>query len=166
MPTVISKAEALACLESERSGSCALCDLCQEGSTPRYVLEEGRHAIALLPRYARRWGHVMIVLREHRTAYRGLPEAHWQEAMRLALRAAQAIESALSPQRCYVASLGAAVPHPLTYPHLHIHVIPVYEASDTPSTVLTASAGVLVGLAHEWAALREQLLSVWEQPSQ
>jgi diadenosine tetraphosphate (Ap4A) HIT family hydrolase len=151
MPTLISKAEAAARIaQAQGEHACALCALC---ARPRYVLAEGSHCIALLPQYARRWGHVMILFREHITTYQRLSVEAWTEANVMALAMAQTIERALSPLRCYVASLGAAIEHPMTFPHLHLHVIPIYDATDTPSTVLTTKDGVLTGEEHEWETL-------------
>jgi diadenosine tetraphosphate (Ap4A) HIT family hydrolase len=155
MPTLISKEEATARIaKGQGEHACALCALCAQ---PGYVLAEGPHCITLLPQYARRWGHVMILLREHITTYQKLSVEAWTEANVMALTAAQTIERTLSPLRCYVASLGSAMEHPMTFPHLHLHVIPVYGTTDTPSTILTTREGVLTAEAHEWEALWEQL---------
>ena len=151
MPTRISKEEATARIAAEQGEhACALCALCLQ---PRYVLDEGPYCLALLPRYARQWGHVMIVFRAHVTTYEGLSVEAWSAANVMALRAAQTLERTLSPLRCYVVSLGAAIEHPMTFPHLHLHVIPTYAPTDTPSTILTTKDGVLTAEDEEWETL-------------
>lgn len=155
MPTLISKEEATARISKEQGAhACALCALCLQ---PRYVLAEGPHCIALLPRYARQWGHVMILFREHLTSYEELSVEAWTAANVMALWAAQTLERTLSPLRCYVVSLGAAIEHPMTFPHLHLHVIPTYSPTDTPSTILTTKDGVLIAEDEEMEILWRKL---------
>jgi diadenosine tetraphosphate (Ap4A) HIT family hydrolase len=158
MPRLISKQEATERIARDQGSlSCALCALCQIETQARYWLEETKHCIALLPQYARQWGHVMILFREHVTTYQQLSFEQWSEASVLALKAAKAAEKALAPVRCYIASLGAAVEHPMTFPHLHLHMIPTYSETDTPSTIFTTKDGVLTAEAHEWEALYQKL---------
>jgi diadenosine tetraphosphate (Ap4A) HIT family hydrolase len=162
MPTLISKSEATERIQQERGDAdCPLCALLSPSAAPRYLLREGHHCSALLPRYARQWGHAMIILRRHVTVYQELTADEWTEASLMALQAAQAIERALKPVRCYVASLGAASEHPMTFPHLHLHVIPTYQATDTPSQIFSTRDGVLVGRDDEWRALQQQILATW-----
>lgn len=72
-------------------------------------------------------------------------------------------ERALRSARCYVASLGAASDDlPMTSPHLHLHVIPIYKAEDKPSAVLTWDRGVTIADEEEWAELHRILLGAWE----
>lgn len=157
MPTIITREEALAGLDLGLS--CLLCDL--QTMDPLIIAETGS-CVVMLPRYASRWGHVMIVVREHLTRFSELSEALWTETSRLALRAARAIETSLAPLSCYVASLGTPRDDlPMTSPHLHVHVIPIYDAADEPSTVLTWSRGVHVARETEWQALRDELCAAW-----
>lgn len=45
----------------------------------------------------------------------------------------------------------------MSSPHLHLHVIPIYEPDDKPSRVLTWEHGVLVLSDAELAALAAEL---------
>jgi diadenosine tetraphosphate (Ap4A) HIT family hydrolase len=158
MPYWISKEEAHQRITSEKGEQpCALCALCVPSKPRRLLLRETRHCVALLARYARQWGHAMILLRRHVTTYREVSPEEWSETNQLALQIAQRIEAALSPVRCYIASLGAATEHPMTFPHLHVHVIPVYQSTDTPSSILTTAHGVLTASDEEFDALLSQL---------
>ena len=103
----------------------------------------------------------MILFRQHLTTYSELTPDQWTSANTLALKAAQAAEKALKPVRCYVASLGAAVEHPMTFPHLHLHMVPVYSMSDTPCSTFTTKTGVLIAEAVEMAELYRRLRDVW-----
>jgi diadenosine tetraphosphate (Ap4A) HIT family hydrolase len=162
MPTLISKEEAVLRIAKEQGdNACALCELSGRPEGPEYILEETSHCIAFLPQYARTWGHVMILFRQHVTAYRDLNDEQWASANVLSLRAARAAEKALQPLRCYVASLGAAVNHPMTFPHLHMHMVPVYAVTDTPSSIFTTKNGVLTAEASEWQDLHLLLKDVW-----
>jgi diadenosine tetraphosphate (Ap4A) HIT family hydrolase len=162
MPTLISKHEAALRIARERGDhACALCALNLNPLGIEYRLDETQHCIAFLPQYARQWGHVMILFREHLTSYRDLSDEQWASANALALKAAQAAEKVLHPVRCYIASLGAAVEHPMTFPHLHLHMVPVYSTTDTPSSIFTTRDGVLTAETHEWAALHKELREAW-----
>ena len=103
----------------------------------------------------------MILFRDHVTTYRELVADQWISANTLALKAAQAAERALNPVRCYIASLGAAVEHPMTFPHLHMHMVPVYSTTDTPSSIFTTKDGVLIADAAEFDELYHRLREAW-----
>ena len=163
MPRTISRSEALELLgRQRRADGCLLCALRDGELGSPLLIAESEHTVVLLPRYATRWGHLMVVLRRHVTTFAELSDEAWREATTLALAAARTIEATLSPLRCYVASLGAPRGDlPMTSPHLHLHVIPIYDHDDKPATVLTWSNGVLVADEPEWEALRQQLRDAW-----
>ncbi len=163
MPTVISRERAIARLDP--GADCLICELLRPAAEPLTIAESAR-VVVLLPRFATRWGHVMVVPREHVTSFSDVTDALWEESSRLALCAARAIERSMSPLRCYVASLGAPREDlPMTSAHLHVHVIPIYDVADRPRTVLTWSNGVHVGTEAEWHDLRDRLLEAWGQVS-
>ena len=162
MPILISKDEAARRIALEKGANqCALCALARRPRGPDYCLEETEHCIAFLPQYARNWGHVMILFREHSTTYCELTADQWASANTLVLKAAKAAEKVLDPVRCYIASLGAAVEHPMTFPHLHMHMVPVYSMTDTPSSIFTTKDGVLTADAAEFNALYQRLRDAW-----
>ncbi len=152
MPTTIDRAEAIARLPPARG--CWLCELL-ERAEPVFCEAD---AVVFVPEYGVRWGHVLVAPRTHLETFSELSEERWLCLCDLARRAAVALERELSPLRCYVASLGSpATDLPMTCPHLHIHVVPIYAADARPSTVLTWSRGVVVSSAAERAELGDRL---------
>jgi diadenosine tetraphosphate (Ap4A) HIT family hydrolase len=126
------------------------------------MLAETAHSTVVLSAYPRRWGHVLVVLAEHVTTFAALSAAAWADAAAHARVAARVVERVLAPERCYVASLGTAIDGlELTFPHIHLHVIPVYDPDDRPSTVLSTADGMLAADEDEWEALHAQLRAAW-----
>jgi diadenosine tetraphosphate (Ap4A) HIT family hydrolase len=162
---VVSRDEAIDRLTAERGAvdvSCLICAL-RDGSTgPTYELARSAHATVLLPRYALRRGHILVIANDHVTSFTDLSLSTWEEMNRLAFHAARVLEHSLRPLRCYVASLGAPAPDLLmTSPHVHLHVVPIHSAEDKPSTVLSWGRGVLIGEEEEWIELRRELTAAW-----
>lgn len=158
MPHRITRDEALARLEGEAPSECRLCDLIARPA----VLARGEHACVVLSRYPVRWGHLLVIPRLHAERFTELPEPAWLEASALAHRAARALERALAPSRCYVASLGTSERGlPMTFPHVHLNVIPVDEPGARPRDVLTWQNGVMAGAPREWADLERALSLAW-----
>jgi diadenosine tetraphosphate (Ap4A) HIT family hydrolase len=165
MPRVIPREQAIAEITAARGEvSCLMCAL-RDGAldeTEPLVLERSARTTVLLPRYGVRWGHVLVVLNRHVTRFGDLDAEIWREACDQAYRAARALETALAPARCFVASLGSSgAIAPMTSPHLHLHVIPVHGPDERPSSVLTWESGVTVGDDAERAELRRVLLAAW-----
>ncbi|MBX3272575.1 MAG: HIT domain-containing protein [Sandaracinaceae bacterium] len=125
-------------------------------------LARSAHAVAVLARFPVRWGHVLVVLSEHHESLEATPLDAWLDAASLAHAAARALERVLAPSRSYIASLGTSEPDlPMTFPHVHLHVIPVEERGARPADVFTWKDGVLEASAAEWTALEEALLAAW-----
>ena len=153
MPVRIDRDEALARIAEVAPGGCVPCALVESSD----LLAESTHAVAVLSRFPVRWGHVLVVLRDHVTSMAETSPEVFADAAALAHAAAVAVERALSPRRCYVASLGTDDPPlPMTFPHLHFHVIPIPEAGARPAQVLTWQTGVYAAEPHEWAELTEE----------
>lgn len=156
MPRLIDRKSALARLDAPSS-----CVPCAWVSRPR-ALAESEHAVALLTPYPVRWGHVLVVLRAHRLRLEEATPEEWADASLLAHAAGRAVERALNPARCYVAALGTSEPDlPMTFQHLHFHVIPVEEAGARPADVLTWRHGIYEGTDAEWDAMFEALRAAW-----
>ena len=152
----ISKAEALARLAAERGADCGMCDLVR--AAPPIAATE--HAVAVLDRYAARPGHVMIVLRRHEERIAHLAWPEYESLHQLAWRLCGAIDAVLAPRRIYVAALGSAVPLDTSFPHVHLHLIPLADGgqADRPAEVFTWVNGVYVfGDAAEERDLRDRL---------
>jgi len=156
MPHVLAREDAIREAVAE-AGDCVACALVAGQVEGAHVLAATRDASLILPRMGVRWGHALVLLREHVTSFEALAPEVWLDAAGLAHRAARAMERALAPARVFVASLGAPEPAPaMTTPHLHLHVIPLAR-SEKPSEVLTWERGVVVGSTEERDELARRL---------
>jgi diadenosine tetraphosphate (Ap4A) HIT family hydrolase len=65
------------------------------------------------------------------------------------------VERVQKPRRVYVASTGSSAGEiTQSSEHLHVHVIPLYDVDDKPSSIFSWSEGVYVAEREEWEALR------------
>jgi diadenosine tetraphosphate (Ap4A) HIT family hydrolase len=151
---LLAKADAIARLADERGRGCRMCELAREAE----VIASSEHAVAILDRYAARPGHVLVILRRHEERLLAWPE---YEAMhRLAWRVNAALDAVLAPRRIYIAALGSAAPLATSFPHVHLHVIPLADGGelDRPANVFTWVNGVYIFEdAEEERALRDRL---------
>lgn len=163
MPTLISRAEALAEIRRDAGEpACLMCAICARAAGTVHVLYEDDEQLVSLPRYVRRWGHVMITPKAHVTSYTEVDAQLWARSNALALQVARVIERVRRPRRCYMASTGSSGEEQTqTSRHLHIHVIPIYEADDRPREVFSWSKGVYVGSPAEWAELLDAYRQQW-----
>jgi diadenosine tetraphosphate (Ap4A) HIT family hydrolase len=158
----ITRDQAIERVAAERQGEpCLVCAMRDGKLGTPHVIARGQQCRVVLARYAVRRGHALVLLDQHVTRFADVDDAAWAEATALALSTARRIERALSPVRCYVASLGSVEPDlPMSSPHLHLHVVPIYEPDDKPSRVLTWAHGVIAAsdaeLAELAAVLRDQ----------
>ncbi|MFO0591221.1 MAG: HIT family protein [Polyangiaceae bacterium] len=127
------------------------------------VLAEDDVAIAMLDRFAARPGHSVVVLRRHVESIAELPWDEYAAVQRLAWETARALTAALSPVRVYVAALGATRRIPMSFPHHHVHVIPLTDGGeiDRPASVLTWSHGVHVFEPGEMEGFAERVRAAW-----
>lgn len=163
VPRLISRADALASIRREGGRpQCLMCAIRDRAVGPVYAVHEDEHMLVMLPRYVRRWGHLMIMPKAHVVSYSEVDPAVWLEACRLSLHAARVIEQVQAPRRCYVASTGSSAGElTQTSQHLHVHVIPLYEPDDKPADIFSWSEGVWVGEPAEWEALRDAYREAW-----
>lgn len=163
MPQLIPREEALRRIRAEvGEGACLMCALRDDRAGERWVVADEGDMLAVLPRYVRRWGQILIVLKPHVTSFSEVDEEVWLRASSWARRAARALEAEMRPRRCYVASTGSAAGEiTQSSMHLHIHVIPLYEPDDRPADIFSWSDGVFVAETEEWRALCERLSAAW-----
>lgn len=163
MPTLISRDEALARIRREGGEpACLMCAIRdrQVGST--HAVFEDDDMLVFLPRYVRRWGHLVVMPREHVVTYGGVAPSLWARMNTDALHAAQMLERVRSPLRIYITSTGSSAGElTQTSMHLHIHVIPLFDNNDRPADVFSWQAGVYVAEDDEWEALRAELAAAW-----
>jgi diadenosine tetraphosphate (Ap4A) HIT family hydrolase len=151
----LPKQAALDALAADRRDGCPMCGLAEV--EPIIACER---AFAVLDRYACRIGHTLVVLGRHAERIEQLPYDDYEAMHRLAWRAAGALERVLGPSRIYIAALGSAVPLATSFPHVHLHVIPLADGGelDRPANVLTWGNGMYVfESADEERALRDRL---------
>ncbi|MCB9706957.1 MAG: HIT family protein [Myxococcales bacterium] len=163
MPTLITRDQALQRIRDEGGEpACLMCAIASREVGELWTIHEDDEALVMLPRYVRRWGHVMVMPRAHVTSFSGVDPALWARCNLLAHQAARMVEAVMQPRRCYVASTGSSAGE-LTQSsrHLHIHVIPLYEADDRPSDIFSWQAGVYVGEPAEWAELQRRYRAAW-----
>jgi len=165
----IPKSDALTLLAADaaeieaRWAGCAMCAAITGFPCGRAVLASNAAAVAMLDRFAARPAHVVVVLRRHVELLTDLPWDEYAAVQRLAWEAACALREVLSPKRTYVAALGAAQRIATSFPHHHVHVVPLADGgeSDRPSDVLTWSHGVYVYEEGEAERLAERLRAAW-----
>lgn len=165
MPTLISRDEALRRIRSEGGRpECLMCSIIDRQVGEVHVIHEDATSLVMLPRYVRRWGHVMIVPKAHVLSFADASPELWAETSALAHRAARIVEAVMKPRRCYMASTGSSAGElTQTSRHLHVHVIPLYSADDRPSDIFSWTDGVYVGDPQEWAALRQRYVDAWSR---
>jgi diadenosine tetraphosphate (Ap4A) HIT family hydrolase len=156
--------EALEQLEAEHfrtyaSQSCMMCELAEGG--PRVA--ESQHAVAVLDGFAATVGHLLVIARHHVERPSELDWPVYSDIQRVVWEATRTVERILTPSRVYTAALGAAVDVRTSFPHFHVHVVPVYATDERarPAHVFSWSSGVVRYEADEAARLTARLRSGW-----
>jgi len=165
---VIDKQAALARLAEHKqellagSAGCVMCALAN-GAGSSLLIAESSHGAVLLDRFACRYGHLMVVAKQHVERVSLLDWSVYAELQRLVFDATCVIDACFKPARVFTATLGAAVELPQTYSHYHVHVIPVYETDERarPARVLSWSEGVVVYDDDEAERLCRELTAAW-----
>lgn len=169
----VEKAEALELLGVNRrellgddTRGCVMCALVTRAAGKPAVpelLAENEHGVALLDRFGSTLGHVLVIARQHVLDTAELPWPVYSELQRLNYEACCALRRAFMPARVFSAILGASAELPMSFPHFHIHAIPIYETDERarPAHVLSWSTGVLAYEASEFSQLSEQIRVAW-----
>lgn len=125
-------------------GSCALCAVCQRDAAD--VIHQTPWAQVRLDRFACTEAHLMIVPLDHVEHATQLSWERYAHLQWLAHRSSAVLQREFAPSRVFVASLGASKPRAQSFPHFHIHVIPVYHDDERarPAHVLSWSSGVTI----------------------
>jgi diadenosine tetraphosphate (Ap4A) HIT family hydrolase len=140
-----------------------MCALVARASSAAELIHETEHGVVLLDRFGTREGHLLVVSRAHVEDTLNLGFGVYQELQRLAYEGAGVLTRVLAPARVFIAVLGASAALPMSFPHFHIHVLPVYETDERarPAYVFSWSAGVLVYEDAEAQALVQRLRAAW-----
>jgi diadenosine tetraphosphate (Ap4A) HIT family hydrolase len=166
----IDKNEAMALLAREAKelaashGGCAMCGMALGHPHDLETVAARPSAVVVLDRLATRPGHLLVILRRHAEAMSDVTWREYHDVQRLAWEAARTVERVLGPKRVFIASLGSAVRLPMSFPHHHVHVLPLYDGgeSDRPSEVLTWRHGVWLYEPDEARTLATKLRAEWE----
>lgn len=167
----VDRAETMALLAREAEDlpahfqGCAMCGLAAGHPADVEILAERRSAVAVLDRLGTRRGHLLVILRRHAESISEIPWAEYAEVQRLAWEAARALERALQPRRVFVAALGSAERLPMSFPHHHVHVVPLFDGgpADRPSEVLTWRHGVVLYAPEEAREIGAVLRRAWAE---
>ncbi|HRI63111.1 MAG TPA: HIT family protein, partial [Polyangium sp.] len=125
----------------------------QVGDT--HIVYEDCDMLVVLPRYVRRWGHVMVMPKLHVTSFSAIKSSLFLRMNILSLHSARMVEHVQKPRRVYVASTGSSAGEiTQSSEHLHVHIIPLYEVDHKPSSIFSWSEGVYVAEREEWESLR------------
>ena len=169
----VSKEEALADMAAHgfdraAMGPCAMCALAKGTTDTSMRIREDEHAVVLLDRYASTRGDLLLVMRRHVERMTELPLAVHLDVQRLVFEANLALEAVFRPRRIYTATLGSpsslAPDAPtMSFPHLHVHVIPIHEDGESarPAAVFSWTAGVWLYEDGEADAVVRELRAAW-----
>ena len=148
-------------------GGCVMCALANGGARSMLVAESA-HGAVLLDRYGCRRGHLLVVAKQHVERASALDWETFVDLQRLVFDATSVVDAHFKPARVFTATLGAAVELPQTFPHYHVHVIPVYETDERarPARVLSWSEGVVVYDDAEADGICRELRQGWPRSSQ
>lgn len=146
---VLNKSQALAALELAklslglRPGDCVMCAVYEQARGDRVL--ENADGVVVLDRFGSRRGHLLVISRAHLEGAGELGWGRYASLQRLAFDASLALEAAFNPARVFVAALGSSEPIATSYPHYHIHVVPIARHDDDarPARVFSWSAGIV-----------------------
>lgn len=166
---VLSKAEALARLDLHKrellkdGSACVMCALVA-GAGELRVIAESEHGAVSLDEFGSRRGHLLVISRRHVETVTALSFPEFVGLQRLVFDACHVLERLMAPQRVYVAALGASKPLPMSYPHYHVHVVPVCEEDERsrPAAVFSWSEGVIAYEGEEARRLTAELREAWD----
>jgi histidine triad (HIT) family protein len=170
----VEKEEALLLLADNRrlllgdpdSSACLMCALVERRELPELIAESA-HGVVVLDRFGTRPGHLLVISRRHMEDTAELPWEIYVDLQRLAYDASCVQRRVLKPVRIFNAILGAPAQLPMSFPHFHIHLLPVYDSDERarPAFVFSWSAGVLVYEDGEAHALAAELRGAWPEPA-
>lgn len=163
MPRLIPRSEALSRIVEEGGRpACLMCAIRDRAVGDVHAVFEDDDVLVMLPRYVRRWGHLMVMPKAHLVAFGEVAPDLWARVNALSHKAARIVEAVRRPRRCYVASTGSSAGEiTQSSMHLHVHVIPLYEPDDKPSSIFSWQEGIFVGEPDEWAGLRAEYVEAW-----
>ncbi len=163
----LEKDEALEQLrgEEERSkafGGCVMCRLAHCASAHEWIAES-EYGVVVLDGFGATMGHLLVIAKTHIEQASSLSWDVYTDLQRLVWEGTRVVEMELGPERVYVATLGSSRQLPMSFPHHHTHVVPVYETDERarPANVFSWTSGVIRYGAAEARELRARLRAAW-----
>lgn len=164
----LEKDEALARLAEEASrshafGGCTMCRLATE-MDPKRVVAENRSGVVVLDDYGSTEGHLLVIAKSHVEQAAAFSWNSYQEIQQLVWQATRVLNETMKPRRIYTASLGSSEALPMTFPHYHVHVVPIYESGPgaRPAHIFSWSSGVVCYEEADAASLCQALRLSWQ----
>src|SRR3954452_5098134 len=139
---------------------CLFCRLAAADPDDAYVVARDDHAFVVLNAYPYTSGHVMVAPLRHEGDLETLPADDATALMHLTQRATAAVKRAYAPEGVNVgvnlgAAAGAGVPG-----HLHVHVVPRWNADTNFMTAIAETRVLPESLADTLVRVREAWASV------
>jgi len=161
LETTLEVRRSLAALPSRYRG-CVMCALA-DGHDQKLLVKRCAGATVVLDRFAARRAHLLVVLDRHAEKVGELDWPAWEKLQRAAWEASRALEAVLKPKRIYVAALGAARALEKSWPHLHLHLVPLDDEGEAarPARVFSWSEALHGYEPGEAEALAQALRDVW-----
>ena len=105
------------------------CVFCQivAGTAPAHRIAEDEHTIAFLDIAPFTRGHTLVIPREHHRDLWDVPPEVWQAVTAMTYRVADQLRDRLEPEGLNLLQATRLVAFQTVF-HLHMHVIPRYEA--------------------------------------
>ncbi len=149
--------------DSDGCVMCALVTLVEQDRNRPELLAENQHGVALLDRFGSTRGHVLVISRRHLLDTAELPWPVYCELQQLNYQACCALRRAFQPARIFSAILGASAELPMSFPHFHIHALPVYDRDERarPANVFSWTSGVLVYDEADVRQVSDELRAAW-----
>ena len=172
----VSKEEAQADMASRgfdrAAASCVMCALATGTADVALRIRADEHAVVVLDRYASTRGNLLVLARRHVERMTELPISVHLDMQRLVFEANVALETVFAPRRIYTATLGspatmAADPPAMSFPHLHVHVVPIHEDGESarPAAIFSWTAGIGLYDEAEAAEIVRDLGAAWPATS-
>ncbi len=148
--------------ESSAFGGCTMCRLASPMNAANWIAHS-EHGVVVLDGFGAREGHLLVIAKQHVERTSNLSWDVFSDLQRLIWQGNQVVERELRPARVYVATLGASKRLPMSFPHHHSHVVPVYEEDERarPASVFSWSAGVVCYEPEEAQRLSARLRGAW-----
>lgn len=171
----VSKEEALADMRARgfqrTETGCVMCDLARRSDRAEVnalCVRDDEHAVVVVDRYASTRGDLLVIVRRHVERTVELSLAMYLEVQRLVFEANLALEKVFTPERIYIATFGApsataSTPPAMSFPHFHVHVLPIYDVGEAarPAAIFSWTSNVSLYDEGEAEQIAADLRAAW-----